>query len=79
VRIVAVDANGQVLDYTGSSGAFLILGVAQGIYYRLPLNAVLVHPEPAVPALTTSTARMTPARPLAPGEVRVSTIPGPRH
>jgi hypothetical protein len=81
VRIVAVDANGQVLDFTGSTGAFLIIGVAQGIYYRIPLNAVLVHPSSVLPppGLTASTARMAPACPLAPGEVRISTIRGPRH
>jgi hypothetical protein len=81
VRITAVDANGQMLDYTGSTGAFLILGVAQGIYYRLPLNAVLVHPLPVPPppGAETSAHLAVPGRALAPGEARISLIRGPRH
>ena len=81
VRIVAVDANGQMLDYTGTTGAYLLLGVAQGIYYRLPLNAVLVHPEPEPPppGLAASARLAVPGRPLAPGEARISLIRGPRH
>lgn len=81
VRIVAVDGSGQVLDYTGSSGGFVDQGASQGFYYRFPLGAVVVFPAPVLPppslADRAGEARLT--RPLAPGETRLSRIPGPRH
>jgi len=82
VRIVAVDPEGQMLDYTGSTGAYIILGAANGEYYRYPLDAVLVRPvgfRPP-PELTggADESRLLHRR-LAPGETRASAIAGPRH
>jgi len=81
VRIVAVDANGQMLDYIGSTGAFITIGAADGEYYRVPIGAVLVRPTgpppPELGAATPASVRL--ARRLRPGEVRVSPIPGPRR
>jgi hypothetical protein len=80
VRIVAVDGNGQMLDFTGSTGAFVVQGIAPGLYYRFPLDAVLVFPVP-VPPIPGAERRAGPdrlARPLAPGETRLSRFSGPR-
>jgi hypothetical protein len=87
VRIVAVDANGQMLDYTGSSGAYVTVGVPNSNparYLFFPIAAAVVFPASPPPGLSALTARMAEAtaalaRPLAPGEARISSIRGPRH
>ncbi len=49
VRIAAVDANGEMIDYTGSTGAYVLLGATSGQYYRFPLGAVVVRPTGPLP------------------------------
>ncbi|TMQ70880.1 MAG: fibronectin type III domain-containing protein [Candidatus Eisenbacteria bacterium] len=67
VRIAAVDANGQLISYTGISGSFGIFR-SETTYRKFPLGSVIVHPnrpilppgeaEPSV-LIPTSNPRLT--------------------
>ena len=75
VRICAVDAAGQLLDYTGLSGEIAIQAAGVGSYQDFPLGSVVVFPAASAPppALSARSAAVAPSAPapLKPGEVRL--------
>jgi hypothetical protein len=48
VRVVAVDANGQMISYTGTSGSYGVFR-QETSYRKFPLGAVIVHPNRPAP------------------------------